>query len=35
MGVIDFFDRYTRCNPLSPENYVYDPDLSIFKDPVE
>ena len=34
-GMIDFFDRFTRCNPLSPENYEYDEDKNIFRDPVQ
>ena len=35
IGMIDFFDRFSRCNPLSPENYVFDQDNNIFIDPVE
>ncbi len=34
-GVMDFFDRFTRCNPTSPENYVFDKEKYIFIDPVE
>ncbi len=35
VGVIDFFDRFSRCNPLSPENYTLDIDKHLFLDPIE
>lgn len=35
MGIIDFFDRFARCNPLSAENYAFDPDKHCYIDPVE
>ncbi len=35
IGVIDFFDRFTRCNPLSHENYLYDNGKNLYNDPVE
>jgi putative component of membrane protein insertase Oxa1/YidC/SpoIIIJ protein YidD len=35
IGVIDFFDRFARCNPLSHENYPYDADNKVYIDPVE
>lgn len=33
IGTINFFDRFSRCNGLSPENYVPDPELNVFIDP--
>lgn len=35
VGVIDFFDRFARCNPLSAENYLYDVEKHCYIDPVE
>jgi len=35
IGVIDFFDRFSRCNPLSKEYYTFDKDKKIYIDPVE
>lgn len=35
LGLMDFFDRFSRCNPLSPENYIFDREKNIFTDPVE
>ncbi len=35
IGVIDFFDRFARCNPLSHENYPYDAENKVYIDPVE
>jgi putative membrane protein insertion efficiency factor len=35
MGLLDFFDRFSRCNPLSPENYELHADRQSFLDPVE
>lgn len=35
VGVIDFFDRFARCNPLSHENYPYDAENKVYIDPVE
>lgn len=34
-GIIDFFDRFARCNPLSSENYEPDFTVKRYKDPVE
>ncbi len=34
-GPLMFFDRYTRCNALSPENYKYIPEINRLYDPVE
>lgn len=34
-GLIDFWDRFSRCNPLSSENYKYDTEKKLFLDPVE
>ena len=34
LGVLDGFDRLTRCNALSPENYTVDPDTGKLYDPV-
>lgn len=33
MGVIDFFDRFQRCNSLSPENYPVDKAAMLLYDP--
>ena len=33
IGTINFFDRFSRCNGLSPENYVPDPEKRVFIDP--
>jgi putative component of membrane protein insertase Oxa1/YidC/SpoIIIJ protein YidD len=35
IGVIDFFDRFARCNPMSNENYLYDAENKVYLDPVE
>ena len=35
IGVIDFFDRFARCNPMSHENYPYDAENKVYLDPVE
>ncbi|MFM9944429.1 MAG: membrane protein insertion efficiency factor YidD [Bacteroidia bacterium] len=35
IGLIDFYDRFTRCNPLSPENYSIDYEKRLYSDPVE
>ena len=35
VGVIDFFDRFVRCNTFSPENYVEDAEHSVLIDTVE
>ena len=35
VGVIDFFDRFARCNPMSHENYPYDAENKVYIDPVE
>lgn len=32
-GIINFFDRFSRCNGLSPENYLRDPESNVFIDP--
>ncbi|NUM32202.1 MAG: membrane protein insertion efficiency factor YidD [Bacteroidetes bacterium] len=34
-GLIDFWDRFSRCNPMSSENYEYDPVNNLFLDPVQ
>jgi uncharacterized protein len=34
IGVINFFDRFARCNGLSPETYDVDPKLMLLSDPV-
>ncbi len=33
-GVLNAFDRLTRCNSLSPENYTIDRKTGIFLDPL-
>ena len=33
IGIVNFFDRFSRCNGLSPENYVPDPEKRVFIDP--
>lgn len=35
LGVIDFWDRFSRCNPFSRQNYEYDAVNNIFLDPVQ
>ncbi len=35
LGVLNGFDRLTRCNGLSPENYEINPDSGKLFDPVE
>ncbi len=35
IGVIDFFDRFARCNPLSPGNYKQDFEKQLYIDSVE
>lgn len=32
-GTINFFDRFSRCNGLSPENYTPDPEQRVLIDP--
>ncbi len=32
-GIINFFDRFSRCNGLSPENYMTDPEKRVLIDP--
>lgn len=34
VGLINFFDRFTRCNSLSPENYKIDLKSKLLIDPV-
>ena len=34
VGLINFFDRFTRCNSLSPEDYEIDSDSRLLIDPV-
>jgi uncharacterized protein len=34
MGVVNFFDRFSRCNGLSPEQYPYEPRQNLLLDPV-
>jgi putative component of membrane protein insertase Oxa1/YidC/SpoIIIJ protein YidD len=34
MGVINFFDRYSRCHGLSPESYTMHEDYRLLIDPV-
>ncbi|MCC6721565.1 MAG: membrane protein insertion efficiency factor YidD [Bacteroidia bacterium] len=34
LGLIDFWDRFSRCNPLSHENYEVDIENKQFLDPV-
>ncbi len=33
-GAINFFDRYSRCNSLSPGDYPRDPEKNLLIDPV-
>jgi putative component of membrane protein insertase Oxa1/YidC/SpoIIIJ protein YidD len=33
LGTINFFDRFSRCNGLSPEHYHIDPGKRVFIDP--
>jgi putative membrane protein insertion efficiency factor len=33
IGTINFFDRFSRCNGLSPEHYTLDPEKRVFIDP--
>ncbi len=33
MGTINFFDRFSRCNGLSPENYEVDNQKKVLIDP--
>ncbi len=33
LGTINFFDRFSRCNGLSPEHYHIDPEKRVFIDP--
>jgi len=35
VGMINFFDRFTRCNGLSPEHYHMDPETQLLHDPVD
>lgn len=35
IGLMNAFDRLTRCNALSPENYPIHPGTNLFYDPVE
>jgi uncharacterized protein len=35
IGTFSAFDRLTRCNPLSPEEYIVHPETKKFYDPVE
>jgi len=34
IGVINFFDRFSRCNVLSPKNYPIHPKTHLLDDPV-
>ncbi|NOZ47685.1 MAG: membrane protein insertion efficiency factor YidD [Chlorobi bacterium] len=34
IGLINFFDRFTRCNSMSPENYLIDKHSHLLIDPV-
>lgn len=34
VGSINFFDRFQRCNSLSPEDYLYDGNIKRLVDPV-
>ncbi len=34
IGLLNFFDRFLRCNSLSPENYIKDPQNHLLVDPV-
>lgn len=33
-GMLNFFDRFSRCNSLTPENYSKDPHNHLLIDPV-
>lgn len=33
-GIINTFDRLTRCNGLRPKDYEFDPQAHLLKDPV-
>src|SRR4030043_817449 len=33
IGTINFFDRFSRCNGLSPESYDFDPEKRVLIDP--
>ena len=33
VGTINFFDRFSRCNGLSPENYTIDNEKKVLIDP--
>ncbi len=35
IGSINFFDRFSRCNGLSPEHYHRHPKTHLLNDPVE
>lgn len=35
VGMLDTFDRLSRCHALSPENYDIHPETHLFYDPVE
>ena len=35
LGIINFFDRYTTCNNLSPERYPRHPETHLLYDPVD
>lgn len=35
MGMLDTFDRLSRCHALSPENYDIQPETHLFYDPVQ
>ena len=35
LGVMNTFDRLTRCNALSPEKYTIHPTTHLLNDPVE
>ncbi len=35
LGMLNGFDRLTRCNALSPENYTVDPETGRLYDPVK
>ncbi len=35
LGIMNAFDRLTRCNALSPEEYSLYPGTNLFYDPVE
>ncbi|HJX72003.1 MAG TPA: membrane protein insertion efficiency factor YidD [Bacteroidales bacterium] len=33
IGTMNFFDRFSRCNGLSPEHYNFDPEKRVLIDP--